>query len=82
MSRRRPGPTLKSGPFGSFEARTGQNWRVITLPHHAGMRDVAIALEPGREHDQVFSGGPDPFWDAVQFAAGCLRGELDPAALP
>ena len=52
------------------------NWKVKALDH------CVIAFEPDGVHEQVFSGGPDPFWDAVQFAARCLRGEMDPAALP
>lgn len=49
-------------------ARTSTNWRII---HPVG-GDI-IALEPGREFENVFTGGPDPFWEAVQYAAAELR---------
>lgn len=56
-------------------ARLDHNWRVKVIDG-----GQVIAKEPGREHEQVFEGGPDPFWDAVTFAAACLRGEVDPAS--
>jgi hypothetical protein len=57
-------------------ARVEHNWRVTRI------EGEVVALEPGREFEQVFDLGSDPFWDAVQFAARCLRGEADPSALP
>ena len=56
------------------QARLEHNWRVKCLD-----TGEVLAFEPGREHEQVFEGGPDPFWDAVTCAAACLRGEVDPA---
>ena len=55
-----------------IEARLGANWRIKTVD------EGVLAMEPGREHEQVFEGGRDPFWAAVQYAARCLRGEIDP----
>ena len=60
----------------SYTARMAVNWRVVRTG-----ADAVLALEAGRDHEHVFTGGTDPFWDAVQFAASCLRGETDPAAL-
>lgn len=57
-------------------ARVEHNWRVTRI------EGEVVALEPGREYEQVFDLGTDPFWDAVTFAAKCLRGEADPSALP
>lgn len=56
-------------------SRLDHNWRVKTID-----TGQVLALEPGREHEQVFEGGPDPFWEAVTFAAACLRGDTDPAS--
>ena len=53
--------------------RLENNWRI----KHTDDGEI-LALEPGREHEQVFEGGDDPYWDAVQFAAKCLRGEQEP----
>lgn len=55
-------------------ARLKHNWRII----HPDDEPV-LALEPGRDFEQVFEGGLDPFWEAVEYAAACLRGEADPA---
>lgn len=49
------------------------NWRVKQLDH------CVMAFEPDGEHEQVFDKGKDPFWDAVEYAAACLRGEISPA---
>lgn len=35
-----------------------------------------VAIEPNREYEHTFTGGSDPFWDAVKFAASCLRKEM------
>lgn len=58
----RPGaPTRK--------AREKKNWRVLC--HHGEV----VAVEPNRDYEQVFEGGTDPFWDAVEYAAKQLREE-------
>lgn len=44
-----------------------RNWRV----HRQG-REV-VAIEPGRDFETPFR-GPTAFWDAVEFAAGKLKG--------
>lgn len=41
--------------------------------------DTVIAVEPSREHENVFDGGDDPFMVALEFAAAQLRKELDDA---
>lgn len=43
------------------------NWRVGTQDGEV------VAVEPNRDFEQVFDGGPDPFWDAVEFAAKKIR---------
>lgn len=45
------------------------NWRVLC---HG--KEV-VAVEPNREFEHVFEGGPDPFWAAVEYAAKQLREE-------
>lgn len=32
-----------------------------------------VAIEPNREYEHCFTGGADPFWEAVLFAAAELR---------
>jgi hypothetical protein len=44
------------------------NWRV----EYCGPTK-ALAIEPGREHEWVFEGGPTPFDAALAFAAARLR---------
>lgn len=69
-----------------YAPRMACNWRVKQLDQIVHGRRVVLAFEPGREHEQIFSCDDDtiadPFWDAVEYAARCLRGETDPAALP
>lgn len=77
-TKRRPRPCRDTNEVAAErrQARLEQNWRITRI------EDEVVALEPGREYEQVFDLGADPFWDAVQFAARCLRGEADPSALP
>ncbi|URC18181.1 hypothetical protein SEA_ZENTENO07_80 [Mycobacterium phage Zenteno07] len=56
-------------------ARVEKNWRIVRTED-----GELLALEPGRDYEQTFEGGPDPFWDAVEYAAACLRGEVDPTS--
>lgn len=46
------------------------NWRI-----YCRADGKVLALEPGREYENIFEGGPDPFWEAVEFAAAELRKE-------
>jgi len=50
--------------------RCEKNWRVKTTD------EGVLALEPGRDFEQVFEGGADPFWSAVEYAAARLRGDV------
>lgn len=50
------------------QARLDTNWRVKMISPTR-----VLALEPGREYENIFEGGTDPFWDAVTFAASEIR---------
>ncbi|AXN53347.1 hypothetical protein PBI_THONKO_76 [Mycobacterium phage Thonko] len=54
-------------------AKVERNWRVKRIE-----TGEVLAFEPGGEYEQVFDSGADPFWQAVEFAAACLRGERSP----
>lgn len=57
-------------PRRAVRTTAGHNWRIKLLDNGS-----VLALEPGREYENIFEGGPDPFWEAVEFAAAELRKE-------
>lgn len=57
-------------PRRPIRTTSGINWRILNLDN-----GKVLALEPGREYENIFEGGPDPFWEAVEFAANELRKE-------
>lgn len=54
------------------------------MERHVRIKQVnpgaVVLLEPGREFEQLFTGGDDPLNDAIQYAAKMLRGEIDPTS--
>lgn len=54
------------------QARLDTNWRVKLISPTR-----VLALEPGREYENIFEGGDDPFWEAVMFAASEIRKASD-----
>ena len=50
------------------QTRLNTNWRVKQLSP-----SLVLALEPGRDYENIFEGGDDPFWEAVTFAAAEIR---------
>lgn len=54
------------------QARVENNWRVKQLSP-----TLVLALEPGREYENLFEGGDDPYWEAVTHAAAELRKSCD-----
>lgn len=54
------------------QTRLDTNWRVKPLSPSR-----VLALEPGREYENIFEGGDDPFWEAVTFAAAEIRKASD-----
>lgn len=54
------------------QARLDTNWRVKLISPTR-----VLALEPGRDYENIFEGGDDPFWEAVMFAAAEIRKASD-----
>lgn len=73
--RRRPKRDHDTVARDRHKHRLENNWRIVRTED-----GEVLALEPGRDFEQTFEGGPDPFWDAVEYAARCLRGEADPTS--
>ena len=44
------------------------NWIVRRNP-----TGEVVAVEPNRDFEEVFEGGDDPYWDAIEYAATQLR---------
>ena len=59
-----------SARISARRAREQRNWRVLWCGP-----TLAVAVEPGGDHEWRFEGGPYPFDAAINFAAARLRAD-------